>query len=78
VNAASTTPIELEGKALEEVESFTHLGSIVDKQGGTDADVKIRVCKTRAASLQLKEVWTSIYLPVNQHQDHEAVHATPL
>jgi hypothetical protein len=38
VNDASTTPIKLEGKALEEVESFAYLGIIVEKQGGTDAD----------------------------------------
>jgi hypothetical protein len=40
------------------VESLTYLGSIVDKQGGTDANVKIRVNIARAAFLQLKEVWT--------------------
>jgi hypothetical protein len=28
---------------LEKVESFTNLGSIVDKQGGTDADVMISI-----------------------------------
>jgi hypothetical protein len=56
VNAASTTPIKLEGEALEEVESFTYLGSIVDKQGGTNADVKTRIGTARAAFLQLKEV----------------------
>jgi hypothetical protein len=38
VNAVSTTPIKLEGKVLKEVERFTYLGSIVEKQGGTDAD----------------------------------------
>jgi hypothetical protein len=65
VNAASTTPIKLDGEALEEVESFTYIGSIVDKQGETDADVKIRVSKARAAFLQLKEVWTSRYLSTN-------------
>jgi hypothetical protein len=64
-NAASTTPIKLEDEALEEVESFTYLGSIVDKQGGTDADVKIRVGKAKAAFRQLKEVWTSRYLSTN-------------
>ena len=59
VNAASTTPILLDREALEEVENFTYLGSIVDKQGGTDADVKIRIGKARAAFLQLKNVWAS-------------------
>ena len=65
VNDASATPIKLEGVALEEVESFTYLGSIVDKQGGTDADVKIRIGKARAAFLQLKNIWTSSELSAN-------------
>jgi hypothetical protein len=65
VNTASKTPIKLEGEVLEEVESFTYLGSIVDKQRGADANVKIRVRKVRAAVLQLKEVWTSRYLSTN-------------
>jgi hypothetical protein len=41
--------------ALEEEEGFTYLGSIVDKQGGTDADVKTRIGKVMAAFLQLKD-----------------------
>nr|KAG5695065.1 hypothetical protein BaRGS_032558 [Batillaria attramentaria] len=50
VNAAANTgPIILEGEALEEVENFTYLGNIVDKQGGTDADVRIRTGTTRQA-----------------------------
>ena len=36
VNSTSTHPISIETKALEEVDSFTYLGSIVDKQGGTE------------------------------------------
>lgn len=45
-----TAPITLEGKAFEEVESFICLGSIVDKQRGTDMDVKARIGKARSAS----------------------------
>ncbi len=33
----------LEGEALKEVDNFTYLGSIIDKQGGTDVDVKVRI-----------------------------------
>ena len=49
VNTVTDTPIMLEGEALDEVESFTYLGSIVDNTGGTEADVRARIGKTRAA-----------------------------
>jgi hypothetical protein len=53
------TPIQLRGENLEEVEEFTYLGSIVDKEGGTDADVKARIRKARAAFILLKNIWRS-------------------
>ena len=59
VNTVTDTPIILEGEALDEVESFTYLGSIVDSTGGTDADVRARIGKARAAFQQLKNVWRS-------------------
>ena len=59
VNSANTAPIMLEGEALEEVEEFTYLGSIVNKQGGTDADVRVRIGKARVAYLQLKNIWSA-------------------
>lgn len=40
VKTANTAPIMLEGKVVEEVENFTYLDSIIDKQGRTDANVK--------------------------------------
>ena len=48
VNQGSDTPLELEGTEIEEVESFTYLGSVVDKLGGTDED-------RRAKAKQAKE-----------------------
>ena len=59
VNASNNNPITLAEEALEEVDRFTYLGSIVDKQGGTEADIKIRTCKARAVFNQLKNVWGS-------------------
>jgi hypothetical protein len=47
------------------MESFAYLGSLVEKQGGTDADERSRVSKPMATFLQLKEVWTSRYLSTN-------------
>ncbi|VDP58797.1 unnamed protein product [Schistosoma curassoni] len=45
--------ITLDGEDLDDVKSFTYLGSIIDKHGGSDADMKARISKTRAAYLQL-------------------------
>ena len=56
VNATNTASIMLEGEVLEEMESFTYLGSIVDKQDGTDTDVRVRIDKARVAFRQLKNV----------------------
>ncbi|CAH2315796.1 Hypothetical predicted protein [Pelobates cultripes] len=38
------------------------MGSIIDQQGGTDADVKARIGKARVAFIQLKNIWASIEL----------------
>ena len=59
MNADNSHPIKLEEQVLEEVEAFTYLGSVVDKQGGTDADVRARIGKARAVCLQLKNIWSS-------------------
>ncbi|KAH3888887.1 hypothetical protein DPMN_012930 [Dreissena polymorpha] len=39
-NASNNTPITVKGEALEKMDSLTYLGSILDNQGGTDADVR--------------------------------------
>lgn len=52
VIAVRDTPIMLESKALE---SFPYLGSIVEKEGGTDADI----------FRQLKNVWGFTDLSTN-------------
>ncbi|VDO72378.1 unnamed protein product [Schistosoma margrebowiei] len=54
--AENSNPITLDGETLEEVECFTYLGSIIDEQGGSDADVKARIGKARAPFLQLKNI----------------------
>ncbi|VDP46563.1 unnamed protein product [Schistosoma curassoni] len=64
----NSNPITLDGETLEDVKSFTYLGSIIDEQGGSDADVKTRIGKARAAFLQLKNISNSKRLSVNQYQ----------
>ncbi|VDP77257.1 unnamed protein product [Schistosoma curassoni] len=40
-NTENTRPTTLDDENLEDAESFTYLGSIIDEQGGSDADVKM-------------------------------------
>ncbi|VDP41295.1 unnamed protein product [Schistosoma margrebowiei] len=63
--AENSNPITLDGETLEDVESLTYLGSIIDEQGGSDADVKARIGKARTAFLQLKNIWNSKQLSTN-------------
>ncbi|VDO78796.1 unnamed protein product [Schistosoma margrebowiei] len=44
----NSNPITPDGKTLEDVESFTYLGSIIDEQGGSDSDVNERIGKARS------------------------------
>ncbi|VDP22393.1 unnamed protein product [Schistosoma margrebowiei] len=64
-NTENNNPITLDGEILDDVESFTYLGSIIDEQRGSDADVKARIGKARVAFLQLKNIWNSKQLSTN-------------
>ncbi|VDP45611.1 unnamed protein product [Schistosoma margrebowiei] len=55
-NTACTNPITIDGEDSEDVKTFTYLGSIIDEQGGFDADVKAQIGKTRAAYFQMKDI----------------------
>ena len=62
MNTPSTDPVTLNGEKLEEVDSFTYLGSIINSQGGTDEDVKSRIGKARTAFVMLRNIWNSTKL----------------
>jgi hypothetical protein len=47
INAKCKQPIKIKDTNLEEVEEFTYLGSIVNIEGGTEADVENRINKAR-------------------------------
>ncbi|VDP28996.1 unnamed protein product [Schistosoma curassoni] len=50
----NTSPITLDGETL-----------IIDEQGGSDADVKSWIGKTKAAFLKLNNIWDSKQLSTN-------------
>ena len=59
INIIKENPVTVEGERLEEVDSFIHLGSVIDKQGGADVDVAARIGKARVAFNMLKNIWAS-------------------
>ena len=59
INTPTNNPVTVDNEPIQEVDSFTYLGSILDTQGGTDRDVTARVGKARAAFIILKNIWAS-------------------
>ena len=59
INTTNENPITVGGEQLEEVDSFTYLGSVIDKEGGTDVDVRARIGKARAAFNMLGNIFNS-------------------
>ena len=57
VGAPEREQIKIEEHALEEVESFCYLGSIIDKEGGTAAEIKARIGKAQGAFISLSKLW---------------------
>ena len=51
--------IKLKDEDLEDVKSFTYLGSIITESGGTEEDVKCRIRKARLAFNTLIPVWNA-------------------
>ncbi|VDP16936.1 unnamed protein product [Schistosoma margrebowiei] len=67
-NTTRNNGITLDEEDLEDVKILTYLGSIINEHGGFDADVKAPIDKTRSAYLQLRNIWNSKQLSINQHQ----------
>lgn len=44
---------------MEDVESFTYLGDILDKKGEATEDIKHRICLARNAFAMLSPLWKS-------------------
>jgi hypothetical protein len=55
----SSRPITLGNTPLQEVDAFTYLGSVINREGGTEEDVKTRIQKARGAFIAVKNIWRS-------------------
>ena len=59
INSINEAPIKLDNEDIENVASFTYLGSVIAVDGGTERDVLVRIGKARTAFLLLRPVWRS-------------------
>ena len=59
MNHRCTDYIRIEGEEVEDVESFVYLGSVLDKLGGTEVDIKRRLALARIAFTRLQNIWRS-------------------
>ncbi|XP_056017404.1 uncharacterized protein LOC130053827 [Ostrea edulis] len=59
INTTVQLPVTVGGDPIIGVESFIYLGSVMDRQDGTDRAIKSRIGKARAAFTILKNIWAS-------------------
>ena len=60
INAdASVQGIILGTQRLDDVEKFTYLGSVIDKNGDAETDVRCRIGKAAAVFRRLNRIWSS-------------------
>ena len=59
INMRSNKNITVDSKAIEKVQKFTYLESIVDAEGGAEADVNQRIGKAQQAFHSMKKIWKS-------------------
>ncbi|RUS70611.1 hypothetical protein EGW08_021624 [Elysia chlorotica] len=63
INEKQANPLHLEGKSIKEADTFTYLGTVVDKHGATEEDIKSRTNKARFAwsqTISNEELWRRI------------------
>ena len=51
--------MRIEGEEVEDVESFVYLGSVLDKLGGTEVDIKRQLALARIAFTRIQNIWRS-------------------
>lgn len=65
INVQSQQQFEINGQAIENVQQFCYLGSIISVTGGSSEDIQSRVRKGRAAFGSLDKVWRSSHISRN-------------
>jgi len=57
INTSKTDPFTFRGESIEDVGSFTYLGSVVARDGGAAQEVSQRIRKANGVFVQLYRMW---------------------
>ena len=64
-NTTNQAKLKVKSTPLEEVDSFTYLGSIMDSQGGSEKDIICRIGKARTAFRMMSPIWRAGNITLN-------------
>ncbi len=59
VNSGTTEAFKIGEEAIERVDDFLYLGSMIDENGGTLLDIQQRINKARDTFSRLKNIWSA-------------------
>ena len=59
INARDNTALNTNDIMIEDVDAYTYLGGIVNRNGGSHEDIQSRIRKARFAFYKLSKVWSS-------------------
>jgi hypothetical protein len=59
LNSKIKEEVQIDGKNIEDVDTFTYLGGVVTSKGGCDKDISNRLCKAKIKFRMLKKIWSS-------------------
>jgi hypothetical protein len=67
INSKQQDPLQLDRENIKETDHFTYLGSVINKEGGADDNIKSHVNKARHTFHTLRPIWKSSLLSL-QHR----------
>ena len=59
LNSNVKEKVNIDGRTIDDVDTFTYLGGVVTSKGGCDEDISNRLCKAKAQFRRLRKIWSS-------------------
>ena len=59
LNSNIREQVQIDGKTIDDVDTFTYLGGVVTSKGGCDEDISNRLCKAKTQFRRLRKIWSS-------------------